>query len=58
MKKVLTITLVAYALAAFTACGNEEDDRTTEQVEAGTEIEIDTAITQDPDTTTYHDMAL
>lgn len=58
MKKVLKITLVAFSLAAFTACGNEEDNRTADQVEMGTEIEIDTAVTQDPDTTTYHDMAL
>ena len=58
MKKILTIAFVAFAFAVFTACGNEEDRRTANQIEADTEIEIDTAVTQDPDTTTYHDMTL
>jgi len=63
MKKTIKLILVAFALTAFTACGNQ-DGTTTDQTETGVEtaegvnsdIEADTAITLDPDTTIYHDM--
>ncbi|WP_162056088.1 hypothetical protein [Pontibacter pamirensis] len=62
MKKALSLTLLALVFAVFTACGNQEDNRAANQVETGTDInsdiEADTAITLDPDTTTYHDMTL
>ncbi|WP_181885270.1 hypothetical protein [Pontibacter diazotrophicus] len=62
IKNIRTIALLTFALAAFTACGNQNDERAANQAETGTDIdtdiEVDTAITQDPDTTTYHDMTL
>ena len=63
MKKIMKSVLIVFALAAFTACGNQNGN-TGDQQGAGAEIDVhndsvietDTAITQDPDTSTYHDM--
>ncbi len=48
---------------AFTACGDQEHNTIEGETDAvdnsqGNNIETDTSITQDPDTTTYHDMTL
>ncbi|WP_347159705.1 hypothetical protein [Pontibacter chitinilyticus] len=63
MKDIAKLTLIAGMLMAFTACGDQEHNTIEGETDAvdnsqGNNIETDTSITQDPDTTTYHDMTL
>lgn len=61
MKKILTFGFILAAASAFTACSpaTNESGTTSDQMEIDTTaIEADTAVTLDPDTTLYHDMAI